>query len=203
VAQLCDDLAVMYGGTIVETGPVAQVLAAPRHPYTAALIACELEDDSGEGRLRSIPGDVPSPLAPMTALHLRPALPAAHRRLPHRRACAARGRAGPARRLHPGLTMERLRSSRSTTSRWCSAATCGARRRQPVARRDEIVGLVGESGSGQNDAVPVLMGLLAPSSGAVTVEASGSTRFCGATPSPSGGARRCCCRMRSPRSRRG
>jgi oligopeptide/dipeptide ABC transporter ATP-binding protein len=62
----------MYGGTVVETGPVAQVLAAPRHPYTAALIACELEEEAQEGRLRSIPGDVPSPLAPMTACIFAP-----------------------------------------------------------------------------------------------------------------------------------
>jgi peptide/nickel transport system ATP-binding protein len=34
VAQLCDDLCVMYGGTIVESGPVAEVLGTPRHPYT-------------------------------------------------------------------------------------------------------------------------------------------------------------------------
>ena len=32
VAQLCDDLCVMYAGTVVETGPVADVLARPRHP---------------------------------------------------------------------------------------------------------------------------------------------------------------------------
>ena len=36
VAQLCDDLCVMYGGTIVETGPVDIVLARPLHPYTRA-----------------------------------------------------------------------------------------------------------------------------------------------------------------------
>ena len=62
VAQLCDDLCVMYGGTVVETGPVAAVLENPRHPYTRALLACELEDDA-EGRLVSIPGEVPDPLA--------------------------------------------------------------------------------------------------------------------------------------------
>ena len=56
VAQLCDDLCVMYGGTVVETGPAAKVLTRPRHPYTRALLECELEDDVHDGRLKSIPG---------------------------------------------------------------------------------------------------------------------------------------------------
>ncbi len=59
VAELCDDLCVMYGGAIVETGPVAEVLARPRHPYTRALLDCEIEDGQ-EGRLATIPGEVPS-----------------------------------------------------------------------------------------------------------------------------------------------
>ena len=71
VAQLCDDLCVMYGGTIVETGPVAAVLARPSHPYTRALLACELEDD-GEGRLISIAGEVQDPVKPMTACVFAP-----------------------------------------------------------------------------------------------------------------------------------
>jgi oligopeptide/dipeptide ABC transporter ATP-binding protein len=62
VAQLCDDVVVMYGGTVVETGPVASVCADPRHPYTAALLACELDDEPGGGRLVSIQGDVPDPV---------------------------------------------------------------------------------------------------------------------------------------------
>jgi peptide/nickel transport system ATP-binding protein len=38
LAQICDDLMIMYGGRIVETGKAREVFAAPRHPYTAALI---------------------------------------------------------------------------------------------------------------------------------------------------------------------
>jgi oligopeptide/dipeptide ABC transporter ATP-binding protein len=71
VAELCDDICVMYGGVIVESGPVEQVLAQPRHPYTRALLACEIDDD-GEGRLVSIPGDVPDPVSALTACVFAP-----------------------------------------------------------------------------------------------------------------------------------
>src|SRR6202043_2281546 len=40
VAQLCDTVTVMYAGQTVESGPVAQILAAPLHPYTRMLLAC-------------------------------------------------------------------------------------------------------------------------------------------------------------------
>ncbi len=63
VAQLCDDICVMYGGTVVESGPVAEVLAQPRHPYTRALLACEIESHDQGTRLVSIPGEVPDPVA--------------------------------------------------------------------------------------------------------------------------------------------
>ena len=39
VAELCDRVAVMYAGSIVEEGPVVDVVDAPRHPYTRALLA--------------------------------------------------------------------------------------------------------------------------------------------------------------------
>src|SRR5882757_9590923 len=40
VAELCDDLCVIYAGQTVETGRTAEILAHPRHPYTKALLAC-------------------------------------------------------------------------------------------------------------------------------------------------------------------
>jgi len=39
IAEMCDDVAVMYGGFIVESGPIEEVYLRPKHPYTQALIA--------------------------------------------------------------------------------------------------------------------------------------------------------------------
>ncbi|CAH2603617.1 Dipeptide/oligopeptide/nickel ABC transporter permease/ATP-binding protein [Rhodovastum atsumiense] len=57
VSEIAHRVAVMYAGELVEEGPVAKVFAAPRHPYTAALIASTPEGDAE--RLSAIPGTVP------------------------------------------------------------------------------------------------------------------------------------------------
>ncbi|WP_102224582.1 dipeptide/oligopeptide/nickel ABC transporter permease/ATP-binding protein [Acidimangrovimonas sediminis] len=59
VHEIADTVCVMYAGEVVEQGPVAEVFAAPRHPYTAALLASVPE--AGQGRLQAIPGTVPQP----------------------------------------------------------------------------------------------------------------------------------------------
>ncbi|MBS8225340.1 dipeptide/oligopeptide/nickel ABC transporter permease/ATP-binding protein [Vannielia litorea] len=56
VAQLCDRVAVMYAGRIVEEGPTQAVLDAPAHPYTKRLIACVPELGGGRRELAAIPG---------------------------------------------------------------------------------------------------------------------------------------------------
>ncbi len=56
VAQLCDRVAVMYAGRIVEEGQTSDVLDNPRHPYTARLMACVPELGEGKRRLEAIPG---------------------------------------------------------------------------------------------------------------------------------------------------
>jgi peptide/nickel transport system permease protein len=64
VADLCDDVSVMYAGQIVETGSVRDVLMRPEHPYTMALLAADphaIIDFEGTTRLASIPGQVPLP----------------------------------------------------------------------------------------------------------------------------------------------
>ncbi|SHJ89342.1 peptide/nickel transport system ATP-binding protein [Roseomonas rosea] len=62
VAGLAHRICVLYAGQVVEEGPAAEVLAAPRHPYTRALLDCipSLEGEPPRG----IPGLMPNPLAP-------------------------------------------------------------------------------------------------------------------------------------------
>jgi oligopeptide/dipeptide ABC transporter ATP-binding protein len=60
VARMCDRVAVMYAGRIVECGPVRQVLDSPSHPYTQALIASVPKMTGAIGRLTTIEGQPPS-----------------------------------------------------------------------------------------------------------------------------------------------
>ncbi|MDP6390469.1 MAG: ABC transporter ATP-binding protein [Alphaproteobacteria bacterium] len=69
VAQLCDEVNVIYAGQSVETGATADILETPRHPYTQALIGCH--PDRSED-LAGIPGAVPSPLAPPSGCRFHP-----------------------------------------------------------------------------------------------------------------------------------
>jgi peptide/nickel transport system ATP-binding protein len=61
VAEIADDVAVMYAGQIVEQATVDELFARPRHPYTAALIAALPQSATPGDRLATIPGQVPDP----------------------------------------------------------------------------------------------------------------------------------------------
>ncbi len=63
VAEVAARLVVMYGGQVVEEGETAEILAAPRHPYTRALLECRPRRRAGAGgdALRPIPGAAPDP----------------------------------------------------------------------------------------------------------------------------------------------
>ncbi|HZX83842.1 MAG TPA: ABC transporter ATP-binding protein [Reyranella sp.] len=60
VGRMCDRVAVMYAGRIVECGPVKQIFEAPQHPYTRALIASVPKMTGPAGRLTTIEGQPPS-----------------------------------------------------------------------------------------------------------------------------------------------
>ncbi len=66
VAELADDVSVLYAGRCIETGPAERIIAEPRHPYTRGLLACVPHLSLGQARsdtwvdLGEIPGMVPS-----------------------------------------------------------------------------------------------------------------------------------------------
>jgi peptide/nickel transport system ATP-binding protein len=81
IAAMCDTVAVMYAGRIVEMGPVQQVFRNPRHHYTRGLLDSQPTLDNvaldGSSRLASIPGMVPALHALPTGCAFNPRCPAA------------------------------------------------------------------------------------------------------------------------------
>jgi len=60
ISQLCDRVIVMYAGSIVEEGPVKNIMQQAAHPYTSELIKCVPQLGNKEYALHSIPGNPPS-----------------------------------------------------------------------------------------------------------------------------------------------
>ncbi|HEY2592817.1 MAG TPA: oligopeptide/dipeptide ABC transporter ATP-binding protein [Chloroflexota bacterium] len=78
VRHMCDRLAVMYLGRIVEYGPTEEVFANPRHPYTRVLLGAVPRMTPRRGRERSrvaLEGEPPSPLSPPAGCHFHPRCP--------------------------------------------------------------------------------------------------------------------------------
>lgn len=76
LASLCDQVAVLYAGRVVETGPTRAVLDAPLHPYTRLLLACHPDRATD---LAGIPGTVPPATAQPEGCRFHPRCPIAHR----------------------------------------------------------------------------------------------------------------------------
>ena len=62
IAQVADYVAVMYLGSVVEKGPVNEILKNPKHPYTKGLLKALPDINNLDEPLRPIPGNIPSPL---------------------------------------------------------------------------------------------------------------------------------------------
>ncbi|MGW1072450.1 dipeptide ABC transporter ATP-binding protein [Streptomyces sp. NPDC002537] len=180
VASVCHRVLVMYGGRIVESGPVERVLSRPSHPYTEALLAaCDLTPGS---RPKTIPGTVPAPGARPDGCVFRDRCAYADD------ACGVRPEGDTVACWHPrtGSTApvplpspvveERrepgpvLLTARGLTRRY------GRRRARFTALEDvglelragQRLGVVGESGSGKTTLLRLLAGLDRPTDGTVS-----------------------------------
>jgi peptide/nickel transport system ATP-binding protein len=76
VEYLAHEVAVMYLGRIVERGTMDEVLRAPKHPYTQALLAAVPKIEAGSGReVIRLEGELPSPVNPPSGCHFHPRCP--------------------------------------------------------------------------------------------------------------------------------
>tara|TARA_R110002124_G_scaffold114535_20_gene269433 strand:- start:44535 stop:46586 length:2052 start_codon:yes stop_codon:yes gene_type:complete len=205
VAELCDDMVVMYGGRVVEKGPVRDVFANPRHPYTAALLkAVPRLDTTGENPLIAIPGAPPVPLRLPSGCAFHPrcshAIAKCHAETPplfpmgpdRESACwvAAEGGAVDPRPGDAATRSRRGREGQGPALKLEDVRTNVAhnggllRRAAPVYAVDgvslevypgETLGLVGESGCGKSTLSRTVMGINAVSQGRISVSGTDVT----------------------------
>ncbi len=75
VAEMADELAVMYAGQVVERAPAAELFASPQHPYTLGLLGSVPRLDEDRDRLLAIEGTVPPPFALPKGCRFHPRCP--------------------------------------------------------------------------------------------------------------------------------
>lgn len=77
VRHVCDRVAIMYLGRVVETAPADQLYAEPLHPYTSALFGSVPTLGTGRARFQPIKGEIPSPINPPKGCAFHPRCPLA------------------------------------------------------------------------------------------------------------------------------
>jgi peptide/nickel transport system ATP-binding protein len=196
VAGICDRIAVLYAGCLVEIGPTRDVIETPTHPYTAALL--EAAPDISAAPTRTLAGNMPTLSGPPSACPFAPRCPVSREVCFQERpallavggdqlsAClfAAEHKA------RPGIIAESLPATTRThvgpkgsdgfavsvedvevtfKSQFGRGVFKALRGVSLDVRQGETLGLVGESGSGKSTFARVLLGLVKPSHGSVQV----------------------------------
>jgi len=198
-ARVCDDIAVLYAGEIVERGPARAVSQAPAHPYTRALQAANPPLSGPPARLRTLPDQMPglAALGGLAGCRFAPRCPTAD--------AACRATRQPLREVAPrhwarcADACSRAKPTAPETSRAYRSAPAGepvlivdaAAKRYPgkrdwlgrrgagvdavkaasiAVRPGEFVGVVGESGSGKSTLARLIMGLETPTTGRIVVD---------------------------------
>ncbi len=112
VAEIADDVIVMYAAEIVERGTVDEIFKQPQHPYTWGLLGSLPRLDADVERLVQIQGQPPSLLQPAARLPLPPALPVRDGRLQARRPAARAGSAAIPAHCRPATSTRTRRTAR-------------------------------------------------------------------------------------------
>jgi peptide/nickel transport system ATP-binding protein len=198
-AHVCDEIAVLYAGEIVERGPARLLLRAPLHPYTRALQAANPPLAGTLSRLATLPDQMPglAALAAIPGCRFAPRCPTAdaacRERTPALReaspghwvrcaeACSVAGPSptGP-QRLEairaaeaPVLVVEGVAKHYPGRRDWLGRRAPGVDAVKGATlsvRPGESVGIVGESGSGKSTLARLIMGLEPPSAGRILVD---------------------------------
>ncbi|WP_183408283.1 dipeptide ABC transporter ATP-binding protein [Nocardioides pocheonensis] len=188
LAEVCDQVAIMYGGQVVEAGPVETLLSRPAHPYTKALLAA-VPDPSGKRALSAIPGAPPHsvvedacPFAPR-CLHAIEQCVQGNPRLEvfegsQSVRCVRAGEQVALTIDDRPLQLPEVRSGSSLLrvgDLWCEYRS--RRQGTPVVKgvsfdvaQAETLAIVGESGSGKSTLIRAIAGLHPLSSGSVRFE---------------------------------
>ena len=200
IARLCDRVGVLYAGELVEQGTTSELFNAPRHPYTAGLLACVPRFGASKdgAPLAPIGGRMPRPGEELPGCAFAPRCPLARDVCRHEKPSleavggdrlsrcffwpdvaalpgAERGAApaaAPQNGAAPALDGDVILEAKNAR-RYFGPAARPIRAVDDVSftvERGQIFGLVGESGSGKSTVARCVAGLLALSGGALTLD---------------------------------